>query len=242
MRTQQKRCRFGIPQVALSAATLSAILAVQPCAAASQADVRISSPTRLTGPPTEDDYPAAAMAPDGTLWLVYVEYQRGSPIDMKAVRARSFDSLVPRGNGDRIRLMRFDGSNWSRPLDVTDAGLDVWRPTVAITGRGDVLVAWAQNLGGDWEICCRVFTPTSGKKPSRTDEPPRGLWSRVVRVTRSAGSDFHVVAATDADGKVWLAWQSWRGNNFDILVASRCTAAPREYHDPRWADPQDESK
>lgn len=35
------------------------------------------------------------------------------------------------------------------------------------------------------------------------------------------GSDFHVVSATDAAGTVWLAWQGWRKDNYQILVASQ---------------------
>jgi hypothetical protein len=64
---------------------------------------------RLTGPETEDDYPVMAKGPDGTVWLAYVAYQPGKPIVMERVRAGSFESLVPTGNGDQIRLIRFDG-------------------------------------------------------------------------------------------------------------------------------------
>src|SRR5262249_6383721 len=40
------------------------------------------------------------------------------------------------------------------------------------------------------------------------------------RLTNSPGSDFHVVAATDSSGVVWLAWQSWRKDNFEIVLAA----------------------
>ncbi len=166
-------------------------------------------PVRLTGSPTEDDHPAMTKGPDGTIWLAYVEYRPGQPIVMERVQDREFDSLVPKGNGDRIRLRTYDGSVWAKPVDVTEGGLDVWRPTVAVTGDGKVVVAWSQKVEGDWEILARVLSPAK-------DEPSQGSWSEILRVTRAAGSDIHVVSATDAEGRVWLVWQAWRNGQFDI--------------------------
>ncbi|GIW78765.1 MAG: hypothetical protein KatS3mg105_0572 [Gemmatales bacterium] len=162
----------------------------------------------LTTPDTEDDFPALAKAKDGTVWLAYVSYEPGRPIVMERILAGNFDDLVPKGNGDQIRLVRFDGKTWHSEIDVTDRGLDVWRPTVAVDGQGNVVVAWAQQAKGNWDIYYRVYSP---KKKT---------WSDIVRVTKDPGSDFHVVAATDASGKVWVAWQGWRGNNFDIFLTS----------------------
>jgi hypothetical protein len=167
---------------------------------------------RLTGPATEDDYPVMAKAADGTVWLAYVAYQPGMPILNERVRAGAFESLVPSGNGDQIRLMRFDGKVWHPPLEVTDAGLDVWRPAVAVDGKGRVVVAWSQHVDGDWEIFYRRYTPAG------TDGA--GRWSDTIRLTHSPGTDFQVVAATDSTGTVWLAWQAWRKDNFDILLAA----------------------
>ncbi|MBC8869672.1 MAG: hypothetical protein H8E44_09660 [Planctomycetes bacterium] len=179
-----------------------------------------SEPTAvcLTDSATEDDYPAAAKANDGTVWLAYVEYKPGQPIYQEQVRQRRFDSLITRGNGDRIRLKRFDGSLWHPAIDVTEGGFDVWRPTVSVDGDGSLIVAWAQAVNGDWEIFCRKFTPAKGR--STTTKADTEQWSDVVRVTEEAGSDFHVVSTTDSNGTVWLAWQGWREDNFDIHVAS----------------------
>jgi len=172
---------------------------------------------RLTGSETEDDYPALANASDGTAWLAYVEYKPGQPIYAEQVRQRRFDSLITRGNGDRIRLMQFDGKAWQPAIDVTDGGLDVWRPAVSVDGNGCVTVAWAQAVDDDWEIFFRKYTPSA---QGASDPAARaGQWSDVVRVTDEPGSDFHVVSTTHSDGTVWLAWQGWREDNFDIHVA-----------------------
>ena len=73
-----------------------------------------------------------------------------------------------------------------------------------------MVVTWSQLLNHDWEICYRRYTPP-------TKDNPRGQWAETVRLTKNPGSDFHVVGATDSAGTVWLAWQAWRDDNFEIL-------------------------
>src|SRR5262249_5571667 len=107
---------------------------------------------RLTGRDTEDDFPVLARAADGTLWLAYVEYTPGKRVVQERIEAGNFDELVPSGNGDQILLARFDGKAWQPPVEVTAPGLDVWRPTVAVDGKGAVCVAWAQQVDGNWDI------------------------------------------------------------------------------------------
>jgi hypothetical protein len=178
---------------------------------------------RLTGPETEDDFPAITKGADGTVWVAYVAYQPGKPILNERIQAGNFDSLVPTGNGDQVRLIRFDGKVWQPPLDVTAGGLDVWRPAVAVDGQGRVVVAWSQQVDGDWEIFYRRYTPG----PQGTE----GQWSNIVRFTHAPGCDFQVVAATDSTGTVWLAWQAWRKDNFEILLAALADGHP-------WKEPR----
>jgi hypothetical protein len=178
---------------------------------------RLDGAVRLTGRETEDDYPALARGPDGNLWLSYVEYQPGKPIVNERVQAGGFDELVPKDHGDQILLVRFDGKTWQPAIAVTDAGLDVWRPTVTVDGKGRVVVAWAQQVDGDWDIYYRRYTPNKGGK---------GEWSEVVRATKERGADFNVVSTTDAKGNVWLAWQAWRDNHFIILATHLDDALP----------------
>jgi hypothetical protein len=168
---------------------------------------------RLTGPDTEDDYPVLARGAHGTAWLAYVEYQPGKPLIRERILAGNFDLLEPKDNGDQVLLVPFDGKAWQPPLEVTGPGLSVWRPAVAVDGQGRVCVAWSQVVDGDWEVFYRRYTPPSKEKA-------KGEWSDSVRLTRNKGADFHVVAATDAAGTVWLAWQSWQKDNFDIQVAA----------------------
>src|SRR5262249_45363795 len=187
---------------------------------------RQDAPVRLTGRETADDYPAMAKAPNGTVWLASCEYTPGKPIIPERLQAGEFDTLVASGNGDQIRLVRFDGNIWHPAIDVTGDGLDVWRPTVAVDGKGDVVVAWSQPVEGDWEIFYRRYTPPAPNKGGTV-----GVWSEITRLTKEPGSDFHVVAATAADGVVWLAWQAWRKDNFDIMLAALAEGHP-------WKEPR----
>ncbi len=175
---------------------------------------------RLTGRDTEDDYPVLAKGADGRIWLAYVEYVPGKPIVMERVARGEFDDLVPTGNGDQVRLMEFDGKAWQPGLDVTAPSLNIWRPAVAVDGKGNVVVAWSQQIEGDWEILYRTYAPPAAGKTGA------GQWSDTVRLTRSPGADFHVVAATDSAGIVWLAWQAWHKDNFDIMLAALAEGHP----------------
>ncbi|MCS6859374.1 MAG: hypothetical protein NZT92_03520 [Abditibacteriales bacterium] len=171
---------------------------------------------QITRSPDEEDFPACAVAPDGTIWCAYVAYKHGNPINTDEVFKGEFDSLVTKGNGDQIKLMKFDGKAWSAPLDVTEAGLDVWRPTVAVDGQGRVWVVWSQNLDGNWDLLARGYSPRADK------------WTHVKRLTRDGGADINPVANT-VRGRVLVAWQAWRRDNFDIWRM----ALPAEDKEPR---------
>jgi hypothetical protein len=166
---------------------------------------------RLSGASTEDDYPAMARGPDGSIWLVNVAYDPENP-RLTDIGPEDFALLTPTKNGDQILLRRFDGKAWQPAMPVTPERQDVWRPTVTVDGKGVVWVAWAQPFDGNWEIVRRTYTPPHAGAGE-------GTWSEPVRVTNAPGSDYHAVATTDAGGTVWLAWQAWRGDNYEILAA-----------------------
>ena len=169
---------------------------------------RVESALRLTGHGTEDDFPAIAPDAEGNLWLAYVEYRPEEARLIAPVGKAKFDTLVPTHHGDTVRLRRFDGKTWHSPIDISGHGRDVWRPTVTVDGKGTVWVAWAEQTNGDWQILRRGFVRTLGE---RTLSTPEELGEK--------GSDFHVVSTTDAKGRVWMAWQAFRNDNYEILVS-----------------------
>jgi hypothetical protein len=199
VRTEQGAFSFVLGEVALGSprAFLDGAATVE----------RIPPSLRLTETPDEDDFPAAAVAPDGTVWYASVAYTHGNPVVMDEVARGRFDSLVIKGNGDRIKLRKLVGAEWSASeIDVTDGGLDVWRPSVAVDGRGVVWVVWAEQVGGNWDIYARSYDPKVEALGER------------IRITNSVGPDFNAEAAGAHDGGVWVAWQGWSGGSFDILL------------------------
>ncbi len=165
---------------------------------------------RLTQGATEHDYPVLAKGSNGPLWLAYCDYTKGTPYVTERVVLGDFDSLIPKGNGDQIRLKFYDGTTWSTAVNVTDNGLDIWRPTIAVA-KGRVHIAWGQQVDGNWDIYHRAYTPPT--KPGDA-----GKWSAIQRLTTDAGTDYNVVATTSASGEVWLAWQAYRQGRWQILA------------------------
>ncbi len=167
---------------------------------------RVPTSARLTDEPTDDDWPTAAKAPDGTIWVAYTAYKRAGPLNAKLLHeTRKFDSCVPKGHGDQVRLMRFNGKTWSAPIPVTGERLDVWRPAVAVDGAGVVWVVWSQKVGDNWDLYARGFTGGKGGK--------------IIRLTTAPGSDLYAVTAADPKSNaVAVVWQGWRDGSFDILA------------------------
>jgi len=181
-----------------------------------QARVDLVPPsTTIADTEREEDFPAAAVAPDGTVYVAYVEHAHLGPMTAVPIDnlpkdengiPTDFSPFKPKGGGDRVMLTWFDGEKWAQPIPVTDEGLDVWRPTVTVDGKGIVWVVWSQNLKGNWDLMARRF------------DPKAKTWSRVERLTTEEGADINAVAVRSASGRVWLAWQGWRDGNFDILA------------------------
>ncbi len=164
---------------------------------------------KLTQNKKEEDFPAATADFEGNLWLAYVAYTHGGAPDLSqplSEEPKDFSFLVPKGNGDQVWLAKFDGKEWSEPIPVTENGLDVWKPTVAVGIDGGIWVIWSQNLNGNWELLARKFDTKANKLGG------------IERLTNSQGADINAVAAVDKSGNIWVAWQSWQNDNFDIVL------------------------
>ena len=176
---------------------------------------RVFAHATLLEAPGQQDFPAAAPADsDGGsgAWVVYVHHESRGPEMLPALtdRPESFEEYMPKGGGDQIRLLhyRFKGGlgHPDKPLDVTEPGRDVWRPSVATAGDGTVLVVWTEKRDDNWDLFARRYDPkTLSFSPEK-------------RLTHSRGPDTDGVLATASDGTIWLAWQSWTNGQADILL------------------------
>ncbi|WP_422923565.1 hypothetical protein [Singulisphaera sp. PoT] len=165
-----------------------------------------------TGIPLQDgqeqaDFPAAATDNAGTTWIAYVEHQpRGDDVlESFKDRPKDFASSRPEGGGDQVRLIRFKDGKADEPINVTAAGLDVWRPAVALAADGSVVVAWSENNEGNWDLHRKRYDPAAK------------TWSEPKRLTSDPGADTDVVLAAGPEGAVWAAWQAWREGKARIL-------------------------
>jgi hypothetical protein len=178
---------------------------------------RTAASLPLTDARSDDDYPNAAVAPDGTAWISYASYTPGLDRDE---RAKSFDQepadlkyLATAPGGDQLWLRSVKGSVNGAPVAITAAGRDIYKSAVAVDGAGRVWAVWAENAG------YKAF-PDNGK-------PSFDIWARSlkdgklgepVKLSDSLESDIWPVAATDAKGRVWVAWQGAKDKVFRIFA------------------------
>jgi hypothetical protein len=171
---------------------------------------RVPVHAAVTATRSQEDFPAAA--PDGRdgAWVVYVSHESRGPEGSPnlAEEPENFKGYVPSGGGDQVKLVHYSGTAVDRMFDVTDAGLDVWRPAVAREGQSGVVVVWSEFRDGNWDLYARRLDGAGG------------AWAgRPQRLTSEPGSDTDAVLATGADGAVWMAWQAWRNGQADIYLA-----------------------
>ncbi len=170
---------------------------------------RVPAAERLTETPDEEDFPAAATAKNGDIWIAYVVFRHNPNHDAltapRTTPVTDFAALKAPTGGDRIMARRYSNGHWDNPVAITDQGGDLYRCSVAVDGRGRPWVFWSANNNNNFDIFGRAIENGS---PGRT-----------VQLSREAGSDVDAVAATDSNGRVWVAWQGWRNGRAGIFAA-----------------------
>jgi hypothetical protein len=170
---------------------------------------RIPPSVKIAGSRDEQDYPAAAVDASGAVWVAYLEFQHHP--EHKRLRApfadapSGFDDMKAPPKGDQVFLARGQQGNWSLPIAITAPGGDLYRPAVAVDGKGRPWVFWSAADKGEFDLYARVVE--------------NGAAGRTVRLTSEAGADVTPAAATDSRGRVWVAWQGWRNGRAAIFAA-----------------------
>src|SRR5262249_9804922 len=153
----------------------------------------------------EQDYPAIAQAGDD-VYLAYVEFTHGDRSKEIAgimdKEPSSFDFLQRPVGGDQVMMLHYSKSRnlWDGPRAVSAPKQDVMRAAVAVDGSKRVWVLWSANQNSNFDIYA-----------ASSDGASKGAkWSAPMRLTMDPGTDINPVAATDAKGRVWAAWQAFR--------------------------------
>src|SRR5712692_3859434 len=79
----------------------------------------------------EDDLPAIASSPDGSLWAAWLSYS---------------------GGRDEIGLRQYRNGQWSNLQHVPGTSGDSWLPQAGVDTQRRVWVVWSQQLDGNWDL------------------------------------------------------------------------------------------
>jgi hypothetical protein len=185
---------------------------------------RVSTSTSIVTEKTEDDFPAAAYGPDGTLWLAYISYtlkeqdRRVNHMQLKE-QPKDFKAYYTPEFGDQLFVKSYKDGKWSEPLAVTGAKEDLVRCAVGVEGSGRVWVAYSANRDGNYDIYAR---PVEVEKAARKLGPEQ-------RLTKQPGPDLGPVMCTDQGGNLHLACQSWEESGTARIALFTC-------RDGKWSD------
>ena len=166
---------------------------------------RVPPFVRITNDAQEQDQPAATADSSGNIWLAYLEFRHHPDHDKIRNAPENSDNMTAKPGGDQILLRKYAAGAWGEPIAITPPGGDLWRPAIAVDGKGRPWVFWSGNEKGNFDIWARVV---DGGKAGAT-----------VRLSTAPGSDIDPAAVTDSSGRVWVAWQGWRNGKASIFAA-----------------------
>jgi hypothetical protein len=114
-----------------------------------------------------------------------------------------------RGGQSDIFLMRYSGGKWGPEIQVSQSAADDWEPSIAASGD-TIWVGWDGYDRGNYDVYVR---PIVG-----------GVPGPIRAITRSPRFQAHVSLATDAQGRLWIAFDeaeaNW-GKDYGYLVKDR---------------------
>ena len=175
--------------------------------------LQTASPLQLTTSLEDEDFPAMAQSNDD-VYLVYTQFVHGDRSFAQGLGIKQaitdFSSLARPAGGDQVFLMHYSKSRrlWTGPFAVTGPGEDVMRAAVAVDSKGRAWVVYSANRSGNFDLYARSARPD-------------GTMSSEMQLTTDPGTDLFPVAATDRDGRVWIAWQGYRNHNLEILATAQ---------------------
>ena len=188
---------------------------------------RLPVETRLSESGKADDYPAVAVAPDGTRWVAWLAYDNAAD-EVVVSGAGKLHRLTGRGDhhapaiasaGDkRVQVVwsqndqgtfhlygaAWDGDRWAKPERLTSGeGSNIW-PRLVSDGAGKLALVWQGFRKGQSVILGR-----------RSDG---GKWSAETQLSSGDGNSW-APAAAFGGGKLWVAWDSYQTGAYQIYVA-----------------------
>jgi hypothetical protein len=173
----------------------------------------VSTATLVNDAKTEDDFPAAAYGPDGTLWVAYTSYtvrDESRRIEQHKFKQQpdTFKDLYTPEFADQVWLKSYRGGKWTAPMAVTGPKESIARCAVAVESSGDVWVVYSAMRNGRHDLFARVLNDkATGLAPE-------------VRLTSDGLSNLSPVACTGQDGSVVVGFQEWGSKGGHALAIS----------------------
>ena len=193
-----------------------------------------AQPEEISSPDRHADWPSAAVAPNGDLWVAWAEYDgRGS---------------------DEVMIRRMSGGNWGEPVVASPRAGDYLKTALAIQPDGRVWVAWGAQVSGNVDIYARSWHEGRWDPVERltTDPQPdlhhrlladatgrlhlvwqsfrtgdaniylksfdRNRWSAPTAVTTHEANDWEPAAALDGQGRLFIVYDSYRHGDYDVFL------------------------
>lgn len=163
----------------------------------------VTTATPLTSGPTEDDFPAAAYGPDGTLWVAYISYRirdEGRRVEQKDLpkQPSDFTSLYTPEFADQLFVKHYLDGRWSEPLAITGSKEDLARCAITVDGSGTAFVVYSANRNGRHDLFVRPIRKEVGKEQKLTGGSRDEKLAYLSPVT-----------CTGQSGDIQLASQCW---------------------------------
>ncbi|HEV3197190.1 MAG TPA: hypothetical protein VGZ73_04770, partial [Bryobacteraceae bacterium] len=192
---------------------------------------------RVSEAEKQSDWPAIAIATDGSLYAIYVVWND-----------KDADSIVVR--------RRDPGGKWDAPITIDDGVWDHYSPTIVARGNGAMAI-WSGQAKSGFDLYAAEISP-GGKvsKPTQLTRAPfsdfnaravsdsagnvtvvwqsfrsgngdiyaRRLsgksWGPETRVSTSDADDWEPAVALDKRGVAWISWDSYHTGNYDVFLRS----------------------
>ena len=195
---------------------------------------RIPNVAALTGDQGEEEYPSVAVLPDGRIAVAYVAWDGKEDAVMlrigEEVRqlARSKIGLMdPQVAVDAKGVLwtvwtACDGRRWSlwahdgkQSRQITDHAMNDFWPRMARDRESRLWLAW-QRVADDkhFEIMLGQLGPNGVENP--------------VNVSEHGADDWEPAVCTTADGRVVVAWDTYRNGSYDIYLRQYTVSAQGE--------------
>lgn len=201
---------------------------------------RVPVANEIAGTTSDEDYPATAVAKDGTVYVAYVSFKHGKDFEgnrerpatpesgpnsgplavgevKKIEKPEDLDYLAEPAGGDQIYLQvgKSDGS-WGEPIPVTDGKNELYRPAVAVDGSGKVWVIYSAHLNADEHLDYGNW-----ELMARPFDAAGKASGDAVNISNADGADFMPAATTDSSGVVWVTWVGGREKNFNVFFSQQ---------------------